>query len=171
MNERLASIFQKAKQSPKYKRKAHQAEVSADLRVLIALSGKNFKEVAAAIGISQAALSKKLGGETNLTLDSISDIAEAVEADFDIVFRPKGAQRALQTWERNVETRGMLEKASALLEEVQTLHIKIQAREKTSADLLRAQYRYPQGIMSGYRMETVPTNDEDYSRLIAANGD
>ncbi|MFH1493769.1 MAG: helix-turn-helix transcriptional regulator [Pseudomonadota bacterium] len=168
MSERLASFFQRAKQSPKYKSKMRQAEVSADLRLLIAESGKNFKDISTAIGISQAALSKKLGGEANLTLDSISAIAEAVGADFDIVFRHKEATRALQMWESAAITVGMLEKASALLEEVAQMHTRIQARDRTSTDLLRARYR--QGVTSGYRMEQVAINDENIGRLVAANG-
>ena len=96
MSKRLASYLSQSKSQPGHSRKVHQAEVAADLRVLIAASGKTFKEVADVIGISAAALSKKLGGETNLTLDSIVDISGAIEADFDIVFRPKSAHRARQ---------------------------------------------------------------------------
>lgn len=168
MSKRLASFFHKAKQDPKYKSKARQAEVSANLRILIAESGKSFKDVAAVIRISQAALSQKLGGETNLTLDSISAIADAVGADFDIVFRKKEAKRACQAWENDDETRCILNKAEALLDSILNMHTKIQAREKTSADMLRAQYR--QGITSGFHMVQVSSNDESFRDLLVANG-
>ncbi len=170
MSKRLANFFQKAKESPKYKSKMRQAEVSADLRLLIAESGKKYKDVATVIGITPAALSKKLGGETNLTLDSISAIAEAVGADYDILFRPKDAKRALQMWDRAAEADGILEKAGSLLEEILAMHTKVQAQEKTSADLLRLQYRQRQSIATGFRLESVSINDENYDMRIAAGG-
>lgn len=96
---RFNALMERAKQSPDYKRKAARALVTADLRILIANADKTHKDVAEAIGISQAALSAKLSGDKNLTLDSIVDIAAAVGAEVDLVFRPAGSKRALQTWE------------------------------------------------------------------------
>jgi transcriptional regulator with XRE-family HTH domain len=72
------------------------------------------------IGISPAALSKKLGGETNLTLDSISNIADVVGATFDVVFRPKNAPRAKQTWESAGSPKCGAGQASGIVEEVRT---------------------------------------------------
>lgn len=89
----------RAKQSPDYKRKTARALVTADLRILIANAEKTHKDVAETVGISQAALSAKLSGNKNLTLDSIVDIAAAVGAEVDLVFRPAGSKRALQMWE------------------------------------------------------------------------
>lgn len=100
MNKRIERILAASKSRPDFKQKRHQAEIAADLRILIANSRKSYKDVAAALGISAPALSQKLGGDTNLTLDSILSIAQTVGADFDIVFRQDGARHAFQPWER-----------------------------------------------------------------------
>lgn len=147
MNERLARFFQKAKQDPNYKKKAHQAEISADLRILIAHSGKSFKEVAALAHISPPALSQKLGGDSNLTLDSILAIAQAVGADFDVVFRAENAPRAAQPWEEATTVRNELALARQLLDKSTSIYneanhhlIEAQAMKATAEAINRRQF-------------------------------
>jgi hypothetical protein len=41
-----------------------------------------------------------LSGDTNLTLDSIGKICDAIEYDFDVVLRKQGAKPALQPWQQ-----------------------------------------------------------------------
>jgi len=125
--------------------------------VLIAASGKTFKEVADVIGISAAALSKKLGGETNLTLDSIVDISGAIEADFDIVFRPKSAHRTRQPW----EAKATIDAITTLYSEIKVMHAHVAALNRTTADIARAQFR--KGVAS-----KIPTT-VTYSSFRCAN--
>lgn len=115
---RLNKLFERVKNSPDYKRKAARAALTADLRILIANSGKNYKEIAEEIGISPAALSSKLAGNKNLTIDSIVDIASAAGSEFDIVFRPAGRERSRQTWEKAAPKLQAIERAEVLFFEI-----------------------------------------------------
>lgn len=117
----LNKLYERTKDSPEYKRKIARAGVTADLRILIANAEMSQKEVAEKIGISPAALSAKLSGEKNLTLDSIVDIADAVGSAVDLVFRPAGTKRALQTWEVDAKTERLLDRAANILREAEAL--------------------------------------------------
>lgn len=118
---RLKDLLNRAKQSPDYNRKMARAAVTADLRILMANAEMSQKEVAEKIGISPAALSAKLSGDKNLTLDSIVDIADAVGSAVDLVFRPAATKRALQTWEVDAKTERLLDRAAAILREAEAL--------------------------------------------------
>ena len=132
MSERLKSFFRKARENPEYRKKARMAAVSADLRILIAEKGLRHQEVAQAIGMSPAGLSRQLSGSANLTLESIGKICDALGKEFDIVFRNADDQRALQAWERRSystdvlrlrnEALGQAAQAKALLETAMLVH-------------------------------------------------
>lgn len=84
---------------------AHRANlrkerVAADLAILIAKEGLRRKDVAQKLGISEAALSSRLKGDANLTLDTIGGICDAASVEFDLVFRKRGSQRYLSYWEQ-----------------------------------------------------------------------
>ena len=88
---------------------AHRAnlrkeKVAADLAILIAKEGLRRKDVASKLGISEAALSSRLKGDANLTLDTIGGICDAASVEFDLVFRRRGAQRNLSYWEQEEPT-------------------------------------------------------------------
>jgi len=162
MNKRLARFFEQSRNRPDYMKKAHQAEIAADLRLLIANSGKSYKEVAQAAGISAPALSKKLGGDSNLTLDSILAIAMAVDADFDVVFRARNAPRAMQPWEIEAKTEDMLELSEILLNRIKVIHAEKEAMKQTWEQRMRtlfkgSPYRQPRPAM---HMETFCANDD-----------
>lgn len=162
MNKRLAHFFEVSRSRPDYMKKAHQAEIAADLRVLISNSGKSYKDVAQAAGISAPALSKKLGGDSNLTLDSILAIATAVGADFDVVFRAKDAPRALQPWETDARAGGILELAEIMLDQIKVMHAEKEAMKKTWDERIRVMFkggRYRQQHPA-MRMETFSANDD-----------
>lgn len=97
---RLNRLFERVKNSASYNKKAARAALSADLRILIANSGKTHADVAATLKISPPTLSRKLSGSSNLTIDSIGEIARALGMDFDVVFREAEEPRALQPWTR-----------------------------------------------------------------------
>lgn len=168
MNQRLARFFEQSENRPDYRQKVLQAEVSADLRILIAQSGKNFKEIASAIGISPAALSKKLGGKVNLTLDSIMAIAQAAGADVDIIFRPQGTLRALQHWQTLEQARTILKDADALFQEVKMTSKRIQAMHETAEMISREAFRRQE--IGSFRFTSYPAaNDEPANGTLAAS--
>lgn len=85
---------------------AHRAaqrrtKVAADLGVLLAVTGLKRKDVAARLDISDAALSIRLNGTSNMTLESIGSICDAAGVEFDVVFRRKDDERARHFWEND----------------------------------------------------------------------
>ena len=74
--------------------------VAADLAILIANEGLRRKDVAKKLGISEAALSSRLKGDANLTLDTIGGICDAASVEVDLVFRKRGTPRSLCYWEQ-----------------------------------------------------------------------
>lgn len=162
MNKRLARFFEQSRNRPDYMKKAHQAEIAADLRLLIANSGKSYKEVAQAAGISAPALSKKLGGDSNLTLDSILAIAMAVDADFDVVFRARNAPRAMQPWEAEAKAGDILELAESMLDRIKVIHAEKEAMKQTWEQRMRALFNASHQTKHAPRiaMETICANDD-----------
>lgn len=57
-------------------------ELADSLRTIIKASGYRNKDVAAALGVSEASVSIKLNGETNLTIESINSLCKAAGARF-----------------------------------------------------------------------------------------
>ncbi len=169
---RLNKLFERTRESPEYRRKAARAAVTADLRILIAHAEKSQKEVAEFIGISPAALSAKLSGEKNLTLDSIVDIAAATGAEVDLVFRPVGTKRALQMWEARAKTDSALDRAINILDMVEALHLKQQAMQATLNSMAQMAFRNrkTRHLIQGFKMETSRPNDAHPSGLSAASG-
>lgn len=76
-----------------------KTKVASDLSVLIALAELKRKDVAKRLNTSEAALSIKLNGTANLTLESICSITEAVGYDVDVVFRKRDSQRTCSFFE------------------------------------------------------------------------
>ncbi|WP_457389267.1 hypothetical protein [Roseateles sp. P5_E1] len=87
--DRIKELSSTIKRSDQLKTK-----VAADLAILIARAGLKRKQIAQRLEISEAALSIKLSGTQNLTLESISSISEAAGFDFDVVFRTTYMPRA-----------------------------------------------------------------------------
>jgi transcriptional regulator with XRE-family HTH domain len=75
-------------------------KVATDLAILIAKEGLRRKDVAKKLGISEAALSSRLKGDANLTLDTIGGICDAASVEFDLVFRKRGVSRNRSYWEQ-----------------------------------------------------------------------
>ncbi len=73
--------------------------VASDLAILISKAGLKRKDVAKRLDITEAALSIRLNGTTNLTLDSIGSICDAAGVEFDIHFRRPEDAPALSYWE------------------------------------------------------------------------
>lgn len=99
---RLDKLFAKVRSSDSYKAEAARAALAADLKIMIAQSGHTQADIAAKLKISAPTLCRKLSGSSNLTIDSIGEIARAAGMEFDVVFREAGARCAMQPWTRKV---------------------------------------------------------------------
>lgn len=107
------------------------------------------------VGISRAELARKLdwkpsrvtralSGNENLTLNTLTCIADAGGMAFDIVFRPKGACRTLQRWETqeiNVNVLQMHEELCNALGEVRHIHRHATANLDAAQQINRAMFR------------------------------
>lgn len=87
-------------ESSSHRANMRKEKVATDLAILIAKEGLRRKDIAKRLGISEAALSSRLKGNANLTLDTIGGICDAASVEFDLVFRRRGAQRNLSYWEQ-----------------------------------------------------------------------
>lgn len=74
--------------------------VAADLAVLVHRAGLKRSDVAERLGWTRSRVSQVLSGEGNLTIETIHAVANAAGCAFDVVFRDKEAERAIQQWER-----------------------------------------------------------------------
>lgn len=74
-------------------------KVATDLAILIANAGLRRKDVAAKLNITEAALSSRLKGNANLSLDTIGSICDVACVEFDVVFRKRDVPRNLNYWE------------------------------------------------------------------------
>ena len=74
--------------------------VAADLAVLVHRAGLKRSDIAERLGWTRARVSQVLSGEGNLTIETIHAVAKAAGSAFDVLFRERGARRAVQMWER-----------------------------------------------------------------------
>lgn len=98
-SRRVGSLFK----DPIFRAKRRRNEVAADLSAAVALSGMTRSKVAEKAGMKAAQLTKQLDGSTNLTLDSIGRICEAVGYDFDVVLRKPTQPVVRQPWARGMD--------------------------------------------------------------------
>jgi len=77
--------------------------VAADLAVLVHRAGLKRSDIAERLGWTRARVSQVLSGEGNLTIETIHAVAKAAGFAFDVLFREKGARRAVQMWERPLQ--------------------------------------------------------------------
>lgn len=80
-----------------------KTKVASDLAILISKAQLRRRDVAKRLAVTEAALSSRLNGSANLTLDTIGSICEVAGYDFDVVFRKPGDAHALNSWERELE--------------------------------------------------------------------
>lgn len=75
--------------------------VAADLAVLAVRAGVSRTELAKRMGWSKARVSQVLGGNGNLTVETIHAVTRALGHRFDVIFRAAHEARAPQVWERS----------------------------------------------------------------------
>ena len=87
-------------ESASHRANLRKEKVATDLAILIAKAGLRRKDVASKLEISEAALSSRLRGDANLSLNTIGSICDAASVEFDVVFRKRDAPRSLNYWEQ-----------------------------------------------------------------------
>lgn len=97
---RFANRLKQLLKNAVFKAEARRNKVAIDLSIAVAESGRTRQAVADQAGIKLSQLSRQLSGDTNLTLDSIGKICDAIEYEFDVVLRKQGAKPALQPWQQ-----------------------------------------------------------------------
>jgi hypothetical protein len=97
---RFANRLKQLLKNAVFKAEARRNKVAINLSIAVAESGRTRQAIADQAGIKLSQLSRQLSGDTNLTLDSIGKICDAIEYDFDVVLRKQGAKPALQPWQQ-----------------------------------------------------------------------
>lgn len=97
---RFANRLKQLLKNAAFKAEARRNKVAIDLSIAVADSGRTRQAVADKAGIKLSQLSRQLSGDTNLTLDSIGKICDAIGYDFDVVLRKQGTKSALQPWQQ-----------------------------------------------------------------------
>jgi transcriptional regulator with XRE-family HTH domain len=97
---RFANRLKQLLKNEAFKAEARRNKVAIDLSIAVAESGRTRQAVADKAGIKLSQLSRQLSGDTNLTLDSIGKICDAIGYDFDVVLRKQGTKSALQPWQQ-----------------------------------------------------------------------
>ncbi|MFF7358842.1 helix-turn-helix domain-containing protein [Streptomyces filipinensis] len=64
-------------------------QATASLAGLLAGQNKTRSDLAAAMGVSPGRVSQIMSGDANLTVRSLAAVAEALDADVEITFRPR----------------------------------------------------------------------------------
>ena len=88
--------------------------VAADLTVLVHRAGLKRSDIAERLGWTRSRVSQVLSGEGNLTIETIHAVARAAGYAFDVAFRDKAGQRAVQQWERPIPPERLVDKALKL---------------------------------------------------------
>lgn len=97
MGARFTNYLRKKRENPEFRKREKLAEIAAELRIQLAASGLNQRQLAEKLGVSDQALSKKLSGSANPTLGTLFDLFDALGKDFDFVCREAGAPRVTKT--------------------------------------------------------------------------
>ncbi|MFJ3649275.1 helix-turn-helix domain-containing protein [Streptomyces murinus] len=69
-------------------------QATASLAGLLAGLGKSRADLAKAMGVSPGRVSQIMSGDANLTVRTLASLAEALDADVEIRFSPRGALAA-----------------------------------------------------------------------------
>jgi len=85
---RVMNMLARLANDPDYHRQQFRAKVGGQLAALLARAGVSAAQVARKLNISPAQLSRQLGGDANLTLNSLHSIAVAAGARVSVEFEP-----------------------------------------------------------------------------------
>lgn len=72
--------------------------VASDLALLLRHTGLKRTDLARELGVKKSRITRILSGEENLTIKSLTSVAEALDYTFDVVFYNKNYSKPKQPW-------------------------------------------------------------------------
>jgi transcriptional regulator with XRE-family HTH domain len=97
----LSAIWADLSRDPDFKFKLKAQDIAVTLARAVAERGLSQADLAKALDWKPSRVSRVLHGDSNLTLRTIMEIAEACDLDFDLILRRAGEPRAAQPWEQD----------------------------------------------------------------------
>ena len=98
--KKLSAMWAELSRDPDFKLKLKAQDTAVTLARAVAGSGLSQADLAKALDWKPSRVSRVLHGDSNLTLRTIMEVAEACDLDFDVILRRPGEPRAAQPWEQ-----------------------------------------------------------------------
>ena len=98
--KKLSAMWAELSRDPDFKLKLKAQDTAVTLARAVAESGLSQADLAKALDWKPSRVSRVLHGDSNLTLRTIMEVAEACDLDFDVILRRPGEPRAAQPWEQ-----------------------------------------------------------------------
>ncbi|HRQ59173.1 MAG TPA: helix-turn-helix transcriptional regulator [Azoarcus taiwanensis] len=138
-------------------------DVAITLTGMLENRGISFADLARKLDWKPSRVSRALSGRENLTINTIAEIIRAADYDFDLLVRPKSAQRALQQWEESELRCDLLEH----LKICETLVEAAQAMHETAERLAQRAFRNPmrEEIYATLPAQADAANDDRHDEL------
>lgn len=128
----MAAMWQEAMGDDDFRFEIKAQSVAIDLVKAISHCGLTQSEVAKKLNWSPSRVSKVLHGSSNITLRTIYAITEALELQFDIIYRSKTDECSSQPWDTTVR----VSKALLTCKEIEKLQERTQNNYKQSEAML-----------------------------------
>lgn len=117
MDNSFKKLFSEIKEKLSYKKEKAKLEVTVELDALMKKRNVKKADLSRLLGKSNAYITKILRGESNFTIETMVEIADALDSEMVIHFTPKEENTVV--WYRGVECakkRRVLAKASMMVE-------------------------------------------------------
>lgn len=98
--QKLSAMWAELSRDPDFKFKLKAQDTAVALARAVAESGLSQADLAKALDWKPSRVSRVLHGDSNLTLRTIMEIAQACDLDCDVILRRPSEPRAAQPWEQ-----------------------------------------------------------------------
>ena len=147
MSGSFKKLFSAIEKTLSYKKEKAKLDFTIELQTIIEKKGVTRADLARQLGKSNAYVSQMLGGERNFTIDTMVELADALDSNLAIHFSPKGEKtvdwyRVIQgaQGQRRTSARASARKIHGLTEE-----------DVQSTDVMRCSENYfNEGEADGY---------------------
>lgn len=139
--EKLSAMWTELSQDPDFKAKLKAQDTAVTLARAVAESGLSQADLAKTLDWKPSRVSRVLHGDSNLTLRTILEIAQACDLDFDVILRRPGDSRAAQPWEQGAisennrsfyeDTRHTLLRAHEMLQTAEAINSRVWRTART----------------------------------------
>jgi len=109
----MAALWADAMSDADFRFEQKAQKVAVDLVKMVAQSNFSQAELAEKLGWKASRVSKVLHGATNMTLKTLCVITEALDMDFDVIFRSSSCNVQAQNWENR----------NQLLQRIKDMHV------------------------------------------------